>query len=232
MFLSLQAFRVETARLTETLQQQQALIADRERISRDLHDGTIQSIYASGLMLDDVLHSLNNRDEAEQKLQTVMQALNATIKEVRQYIYDLRHSSLENEDMARGLLDIVTEFRLRTGIPVNWSADGCGKPMLITPERRQHVYQIAREALSNVARHARATRADVLLEYLTCEGETATVIRLRVSDNGHGQIPAAPSLGRGLLNMRERAALLNATLDISSQPGQGTAVDLRLTIDD
>lgn len=227
MFLSLQAFRIETARLAEKLEQQQALVVDRERISRDLHDGTIQSIYAAGLMLDDVQHSLANPDEAARKLQVVMRALNTTIQEVRQYIYDLRHSSLESEDLARGLADIVTEFRLRTGISVAWSAEGCGT-LALTPDRRQHVYQIAREALSNVSRHARATKAEVLLEYLACEDETPTLIRLQIHDNGHGRLTGTPSVGRGLLNMRERAALLNATLEINSQPGKGTSVKLEV----
>ncbi len=227
LFSSLQAFRIEATRLEEALHSQKALMTDRERISRDLHDGTIQSIYAAGLMLDDVRHSLQHPEEAEEKLQRVISALNSTIEEVRRYIYDLRRSASESEDLARGLLDIVTEFRLRTGMPVEWSAEGCGKPAL-SPDRRQHIYQIAREALNNVARHARATQAHVMLNYLDCEGELAQGLRLQISDNGRGGISGVPSPGRGLLNMRERATLLDATLDITSQPGKGTVVVLAL----
>ena len=228
LFASLQAFRIEATRLEELLHGQQALMADRERISRDLHDGTIQSIFAAGLMLDDVRHSLQQPEVAEQKLQIVIQALNNTIEEVRRYIYDLRRSVTENQDLARGLLDIVVEFRLRTGMPVEWLADGCGKPAL-SPEQRQHIYQITREALSNVSRHARATHARVTLDYLDCTDEIAKGIRLQVSDNGRGGIAGVPTPGRGLLNMRERAALLDGTLDINSQPGKGTVVTLELS---
>lgn len=227
LFASLQAFRIEATRLEEAMHDQQALMTDRERISRDLHDGTIQSIFAAGLMLDDVRHSLKETDIAEEKLQRVMLALNGTIEEVRRYIYDLRRTGSENEDLARGLLDIVTEFRLRTGLPVEWLAEGCGKPLL-NAERRQHIYQITREALSNISRHSRATRARVTLEYLECEGDIAQGIHLQVSDNGRGGISGVPSPGRGLLNMRERAMLLDAVLDIVSQPGKGTIVTLEV----
>ena len=278
LFRSLEAFRIEADKLTESLQQQQALITERERISRDLHDGTIQSIYAAGLMLDDVRHTLMNRkqpEEAGEKLEGVMAVLNSTIQEIRGYIYDLRRSMSGDEDLARGLMDIVTEFRLRTGIAMDWKVEGCGK-LSLTPDRRQHIYQITREALSNIARHAKATHAIVELHYQDCVDEVASSVRLRISDNGIGMLanskvqlqetiagPAAgttvgPTLkdglaravavrgtpargtplrgtsaqlaqsGRGLPNIRERAALLHAQLEINSGSGKGTEVVLEV----
>jgi signal transduction histidine kinase len=237
LFRSLDAFRIEADRLAETLQRQQSLIAERERISRDLHDGTIQSIYAAGLMVDDARHSLAQVDahalngagapvqRAQATLDSVMRVLNKTNEEIRSYIYDLRRSVAGDEDLARGLLDIIAEFRLRTGLPVDWQIDeGCGK-MKLSPEQRQHMYQILREALSNISRHASATRAEVSLRYDDCQGDTGALL-LRISDNGKGMTQQLAQPGRGLLNMRERAALLNAGLEVVGTPGRGTVVEL------
>ena len=237
LFRSLDAFRIEADRLAETLQRQQSLIAERERISRDLHDGTIQSIYAAGLMIDDARHSLAQVDaqslngagaqvqRAQTTLDSVLRMLNKTNEEIRSYIYDLRRSVAGDEDLARGLLDIIAEFRLRTGLPVDWQMDeGCGK-MTLTPEQRQHMYQILREALSNISRHSSATRAQVGLSYDDCVGNAGALI-LRISDNGKGMVPQLAQPGRGLLNMRERAALLNGELEVAGTPGKGTVVEL------
>lgn len=237
-FLSLDAFRIETDRLNETLQRQQSLMAERERISRDLHDGTIQSIYAAGLMVDDARHTVEQLaaqshngasplvERAREQLGAVLSVLNKTNEEIRSYIYDLRRSVAGDEDLARGLLDIVTEFRIRTAIPTDWNVEGCGK-VTFSPEQRQHIYQIVREALSNIARHASATHAQVELRYDDCDDRaSAQVVRVRIRDNGRGVVQPTMRTGRGLLNMRERAALLNADFNLESEPGKGTTVTL------
>jgi signal transduction histidine kinase len=240
LFLSLNAFRIEVDRLSTMLQRQQSLIAERERISRDLHDGTIQSIYAAGLMVDDARQSLSEVgathrtddagaaeavEQARVQLDSVMTVLNKTNDEIRNYIYDLRRTVSGDEDLTRGLLDIVAEFRLRTSVPVDWAVDGCGG-ITLSPEQRQHVYQIVREALSNVARHASATRAQVSLKYDDCAEDVARRVEVRVSDNGKGAAQTTARPGRGLLNMRERAALLNADIEVLGTPGKGTVVTL------
>jgi signal transduction histidine kinase len=240
LFFSLDAFRIEADRLAETLQRQQSLMAERERISRDLHDGTIQSIYAAGLMIDDARHTIERLvthshngagpliERAREQLDAVLTMLNKTNEEIRGYIYDLRRSVAGDEDLARGLLDIVTEFRIRTAIPTDWSVEGCGK-ITFSPEQRQHIYQIVREALSNIARHASATRAQVELRYDDCDDRAgAQTVRVRISDNGKGIVRPTLQTGRGLLNMRERATLLKADFSLESEPGKGTTVTLVL----
>jgi signal transduction histidine kinase len=242
-FRALEVFRIEADRVAQALMQQQSLSAERERISRDLHDGTIQSIYAAGLILDGVKQTLDTTAKsaglppedtaaigrAREQLDQVMAGLNRTIQDVRHYIYDLR-STVAEEDLVRGLIEIVSQFRLRTGIPTAWNAEG--RPALkLSPERRQHVYQIAREALSNVARHADASQVAVELRYDACDNRSGTpcdAICLRISDNGTGDIPSTAQVGRGLRNMRERARLLGATLDIKGTAGKGTIVTLEI----
>jgi len=241
LFLSLDAFRIERERLNEELQRQQSLIAERERISRDLHDGTIQSIYAVGLMVEDLRHKLPQLAEyvpatgdpvlqhMRTQLDAVLRVLNKTNEEIRSYIYDLRRSVVSGEDLSRGLLDIVTEFRMRTTIPTEWHVQGCRK-ISLPAEQRQHVYQIVREALSNIARHASATRAWVELRYDDCdEGAKSQRIQIQIKDNGKGFTQPTLRAGRGLSNMRERAALLKAGLEIEGEPGKGTIVTLTIT---
>ncbi len=234
-FRALDVFRVEVERVAQALQREQSLNAERERISRELHDGTIQSIYAAGLALDDARQSLDalappdalsDADRAalanaNRQVAQVMSALNRTIQDIRSYIYDLRAAAAE-EDLARGLIDIATEFRLRTGLQIDWVVEG--RPAGALPaDQRQHVYRIAREALSNVVRHAQATRVSMELRY---DGQPGC-FSLRISDNGTGRIPSAFRQGRGVRNMQERAALLGARLDIAGAPGAGTTVTLK-----
>ncbi len=230
MFRSLEAFRIEADRIADQLHNQQALNTERERISRDLHDGTLQNIFATGLMVEDARHALSNIEEqrdaahAKRQLDNVLTALNKTTQEIRGYIYDLRRVVAGDEDLGRGLYDIVTEFRLRTAIPTEWQVTGCAN-FKTTPEQRYHIYQIAREALSNIARHASASRAQVTLDYGGCVDDVAQFVQLDIRDNGRGTIGSA-QMGKGLLNMRERASLLQAEFDIGSEPGKGTVVKL------
>jgi signal transduction histidine kinase len=232
MFRSLEAFRIEADRLADALRNQQALNTERERISRDLHDGTLQQIYAAGLMIDDAKHALasvapdTRIDHANAQLGNVMTALNSTTQEIRGYIYDLRRTVAGDEDLARGLFDIVTEFRLRTAIPTDWVVEGCAQ-FSTSPEQRYHIYQIAREALSNIARHASATRAHVSLSYDGCKDDVASFVCIHIGDNGKGSSGFA-HVGKGLLNMRERASLLQAEFDVHSEAGKGTVVMLRV----
>lgn len=233
--LALEVFRIEADRIAQALEREQSLNAERERISRDLHDGTIQSLYAAGLVLDGVRHAVDEvtalstlpareseaLGNARVQLDQVMTGLNKTIQGIRSYIYDLRSAS-SNEDLARGLVKIVSEFRNRTGLPTFWQVEGRGGAEL-TAQQRQHVYQIVREALSNVARHAGASEVRVTLRY------DGRAMRFSIGDNGAGDVPAQGQVGRGLRNMRERAQLLGAQLDITSEIGKGTTVTLEMS---
>jgi signal transduction histidine kinase len=239
LLLALDVFRIEAERVALELEREKSLGTERERISRDLHDGTIQSIYAAGLVLDGARHSVDaaaaasdpagrksDLDSAREQLEQAMAALNKTIQGIRGYIYDLR-ATAANEDLARGLVDIITEFRNRTGLQTRWQAEGI-PAFTLSPQQRQQIYHIAREALSNVARHAGATQVFVELRYDGCGGGTRAIC-LRIGDNGTGQVPDQGQLGRGLRNMRERAALLGATLNIQGSAGTGTVVTLEIS---
>jgi len=219
-----EVFEIETALALEEASRTRLLMADRERIGRELHDGTIQSIYAAGLMIESASYLIDDApDEARAKLAQVMQSLNDTIQEIRRYIFDLRSEPQSDpSDLEQVLSQLARDLRINTLVTVDVVVDGQDRHML-SAEQRQHVLRIAREAFTNIARHSQAKRVNVRLQW----GEKR--MRLRIADDGVG-MSALPvdGQGHGLRNMRERAKLLNGKLTIESQPGRGVVIDLEV----
>jgi signal transduction histidine kinase len=221
---AMEIFQIETARVLEGAERTRVLMADRERIGRELHDGTIQSIYAAGLMIESAAYLIDDSpDEAKEKLAEVMTSLNNTIQDIRRYIFDLRaEPETETAHLAESLSKMLRDLHVNTLLSVDLIVDG-EDPHVLTAERRQHVLRIVREALSNVSRHAQAKRVVVRLRWGTDS------LHLRITDDGIG-ITRLPDDGRGhgLRNMRERTMLLGGKLTISGQPGRGVTIDLEV----
>jgi signal transduction histidine kinase len=218
---SLEVFQVETDRLIEEMERQHLLTADRERIGRELHDGIIQNIYAAGLSLEHAQHLVaENPGQAGQQIGAVMDGLNQTIHDIRNYIFDLQAAE-QTRELETVLENLVHDLRLDTLLEVDLEVVGlrCCNP---NPQLTAHLTQIAREALSNVVQHANATQVVVGLHYL---GDQT---RLVVADNGEGmQVPDIEGQGQesyGISNMRTRARLIGGELALESKPGQGTRV--------
>jgi signal transduction histidine kinase len=194
-----------------------AVYEDRDRIARDLHDLVIQRLYATGMSLEGVSARLGDSDNGR-RVSGAVDALDETIKEIRSAIFSL-HSRPGTDD-AR-LRDQITEvvdqaagalgFRpaLRISGPLDGLADDVGK----------HLLSVLREALSNAARHANASRVDVTIE---AGLELAVVVR----DNGTGIEPT----GRrsGLANLDERAKMLGGALNVGPAEGGGTTLEWRV----
>jgi signal transduction histidine kinase len=204
----------------ESVEQLQTLAADRERISRDLHDGTIQSIYAAGLMLEGIqLLIPEDPARAQAQLGRVMDTLNQTIQEIRRYIFDLR-SDLPDEPLEPGIRRLLRDFHINTLLETEMQVQGEQPSRPISVERRRHIFQIVRETLTNTARHARARRVKVDLTY----GPEA--LELTIHDDGVGMETLLVSKGYGLRNIRERTRLLDGTLRIESAPSAGFTLHL------
>jgi signal transduction histidine kinase len=205
----------------ENVERIQALSADRERISRELHDGIIQSIYATGLMLEGIQHYITtDPDKARAQLSRIMTSLNHTIQDIRRYIFDLR-SDMPDDDLEGGIRRLLRDFHLNTLLETNLRVSG-SDPLRLTVERRRHVFQIVREALANTSRHAHARRVDVDLDF----GPES--LNLTLADDGVGMETLMLGKGYGLRNIRERARMVDGKLKIESAPGEG--VTLNLTI--
>ena len=208
---------IDNARLHEQVQRL-AVVEERERIGRDLHDGIIQRIYGVNLSLDDVPELVRtDPDEAARRVDQAIDSLNEAIGAIREFIYVLRPPGSSASELPSSLQALVSEIRLQSSLPVEVHAEDVpGVP----GDDAAELLHIAREALSNVARHAGANRADISLELR--DGELV----MAVSDDGIGfDASVEPVEGhRGLGNIRERATHLGGTLRIVSAPGLGTRV--------
>jgi len=201
--------------------QQLSVVEERQRIGMDLHDGVIQSIYAVGLTLEYVRAQLADGEvaEAEGRLAGAIDSLNATIRDIRTYILDLRPRRFQGDNLITALERLLSEFKANTLIAVTFSADAQADQWL-TSEARVALFHIAQEALSNAAKHSRASRLEV---QLVNEPES---IELSLTDNGRGLVTSQVEqrMGHGLINMRDRARSLGGQLSVRPAPGGGTEV--------
>lgn len=214
---------IENARLHEQVRRL-AVVDERERISKDLHDGIIQNLYAVGLSLEDVPELMTaDRGDAAERVERAIDAIHLTIQDMRNFIFGLRPELLSGSTLAGGVALLVDEARHNTIIELDLEiAPDLGEP---DPETTSHLLAALSESMSNVMRHSRATSASIELVGLEGGGW-----ELSISDNGVGFDPAnVRRLGhQGLANLRERVAALGGELDLASEPGAGTRVRIRV----
>jgi signal transduction histidine kinase len=215
---------MENARLHEQLQRL-AVVDERERISKDLHDGIIQNMYGVGLSLEDVPELMTEDPaEATARVERAIDAIHLSIQDIRNFIFGLRPELLEGASLVVGLASLVEEYRHNMIVDLELRVpDALPEP---ATEVTGHLLAIVSESLSNVARHSRASRASL---ELTTPDDGAT-LELVIEDNGVGFDPAGVvKLGhQGLANTRARVAEIGGLLAIESRPGAGTRVIVRL----
>jgi signal transduction histidine kinase len=218
---------IDNARLHEQLQRL-AIVEERERISKDLHDGIIQNMYAVGLSLEDVPELMQaDRDEAAARVERAIDSIHLSIQDIRNFIFGLRPELLESASLLAGLAALVEEHRHHTLIDIQLRApDAVPEPQ---PDVTSHLLAIVSETLSNVTRHSRATEAVVTLGLV--DGHDP-MLELAVEDNGVGFDTAnRGKLGhQGMANIRDRAVEVGGELTVDSEPGVGTRVAIRLRI--
>jgi signal transduction histidine kinase len=222
LFAAQASVALEHARIRSELQRL-AVVEDRERIARELHDGIVQALFAVGLGLLSV-EPLAAEEPVRGRLREAVDSIDKVIADLRRYIFGLKPHAVGTESVAHAMSTLVDEFRARTGIvtavEIDHRLDYAGGDI------STEVVQVAREALSNVARHAGATTCRVSLRY------EAPLALLEIDDDGRGFDTAAISgHGYGLSNLRERAAMVGGSIEISSQPGQGTTVRLGFPVE-
>ncbi len=206
----LRAANVELARLNH----------DRERLSRDLHDGTIQSLYAVGLHLQHAQRHLPDPGgKAVQGLEEGQRLVQETIVELRDFLLALKDEPLTHRSFAQTMDDLLVRLRRTTPVEFSLSVDPAAGAL---PARKVvHLVNVAREAISNAVRHGRSNHIVVTLQ----TAGSSQALRLEIHDDGRGFDPAkANGGGFGLLTMRERATELSGLFTVESSPGHGTLV--------
>jgi signal transduction histidine kinase len=231
MFAVHAGIAIENARLHD-LVQRLAVVEERERIGKDLHDGIIQAIYAVGLSLEDVpdlVEDETGRVEAVARVDRAIDALNLVIADIRSYILRLRPALGGPEDPVESLVRLGQELGMNAMVDLEADLDtGADALRALPPDRTTDLLFIAREALSNVARHSGATRASL---NLALEGNELVFC---IEDNGRGFDPASLTgpdrRGRhqGLSNMRDRAVGMGGTFAIERPGGSGTRIIVRV----
>lgn len=221
----LEIYEVETARQIAGLQKARLVAEERARFGRDLHDGTIQSIYAAGLQLEAAAMNIDDpgpKDEVRQ----VVGGLNRVIEGVRDYIRGLSESPMNASELATALRGQCADFVSDTGHEVDFGAALLPDAGPLPDEASQHLPQILREALSNSARHGGRCRSAVTLRVAADE------LELDIQDNGRGiSEQEAQESERGLRNMRERGRRLGGRLVVEGAPMGGTRVLLSVPLD-
>ena len=216
---------IENARLHEQVQRL-AIVDERERISKDLHDGIIQSLYGVGLSLEDVPDILeDDPDEVVRRVERAIDSIHFAIQDIRNLIFGLRPELLGGTTLMVGLAAINEEFRHNTVIDVELRTSGFDREP--SPDATAHLLGIVNEALSNIARHSGASQAVVEVD-VDDDGS----FHIAVTDNGHGfDAASVGALGhQGLANMRSRAVEIGATIAFESGPA-GTTVRVALPPD-
>lgn len=211
------AVAIDNVTLQERLEDV-AVLEDRERIAREIHDKIIQRLFSAGMTLQTTL-PLVTRGEVADRINHAVDDLDTTIHDLRNAIFALESPTRRGvridifacTDDARGALGFSPELRIEGPID-----------LVVSDQVAEHLLAVLQEALSNVARHAEASHVEVLVS-------SGADILLRVTDNGVG-LPDRRRDGNGLRNMEHRATALGGSFDARSRPEGGTVVGWRVPL--
>ena len=204
------ALQVASARQDKALL---AVYEDRDRIGRDLHDLVIQRLFAIGLTLENAAR-MATKPEVATRITTAVDDIDVTIREIRHTIFELGSGRGTLVDLRTELGSIVEEHAVVLGFRPTWHTEG-PVDSAVPDEVRPHLLAVLREALTNAARHAKASSVDVSLA-------VGDEVVLTVTDDGVG-IPEGVRTS-GLRNMAERATSAGGRSELVARPGGGTTV--------
>ncbi len=219
MIRALEVFELETERAIESMEQQQILASERDRIARELHDGVIQKVYSAGLLIESAQKQTPPDSPMGSRLDKAVVVLNDAIADLRRNLGELR-AAPSGRSLYAALHALEQDPRFRTLVDLSLDLD-LPPGELLTTARTDDVMAIVNEALSNVLRHARARHVKISAR---CEDDRLV---LTVQDDGAG-LPHDPTAGYGLRNMRDRARMLGGEVEIAKAEGKGTRVRLNI----
>jgi signal transduction histidine kinase len=203
----------------------QAVLDERNRLAREMHDTLIQGCAGVSALLE--AHSSLGESEphaAEELLTYARTQLRTTIDEAREAVWDLRHTHGSTASIGPSVRHMAEQVSNEFDVPVEYQASG--DAFDLDQSAAHELLMVVREALHNAIRHGQPSRVKVHI----ASGENE--IRVEVRDDGRGfdpaQVLAAPNGHYGLIGMRERVARVGGTLDLSSQPGKGAVLTIQI----
>lgn len=218
------AVAIENAQLYEQAQQL-AVVEERQRLARELHDSVTQTLYSVTLYAQAAHMAIlaGKQDEAIENLEELRNMAREAMTDMRLLIFELHPPRLEEEGLAAALQGRLASVETRTGLQTDLHVEGERRLPLSVEEE---LYWIAQEALNNVVKHGQAKKVTVRLQF------DEKSVCLEVRDDGIGFEPAKArqSGGMGLRGMEERAERINGKLEVESAPGHGTTLKVRTEI--
>ena len=208
---------------------QRAIVEERERIARDLHDGLAQLLGYVNTKAMAVRLMLQKRqmEAADRHLRQLEEAAQELFVDVREAIFDLRSAERVGAGLSASLKDFAAQFSQLNGLPIELEFAVEDRELLLTPEVELQLLHIVQESLANVRKHASAARVWISLRL-----DGGDVLELTIKDDGEGFDPERIQATRrprfGLSMMRERAEAIGAEFGLDSSPGTGTRVTIRL----
>jgi signal transduction histidine kinase len=200
-----------------------AVLEERERISKELHDGVIQSIYSVGLSLQGAMSVVERDPEGTKKrMDDAIGTLDNVVRDVRSYIFALQPKSVEERGLKKAIEELVMDLEVNALTEATVQLSDHALEMVPETARGDFI-QIAREILSNVARHAQASEVAV-----SCAVREGATVVMTIEDDGIGFDPVTVRRGHGLTNIEKRAELIGAHLIITSQQPKGSVHTLSL----
>lgn len=209
----------KTEKSEREIEKEKILLTDRSYIARELHDTVTQTLFSANLIAE-VLPRLWRKDPKGviKRLNEIRMLNSVALTEMRSLLFDLRPSSFKNEELGDLLKELVKFMSIKSKIPISVKIV---KKYGYSHRIELSFYRIAREALNNIAKHSCATKAKLVLKSLRDK------ITMDIDDDGVGFNPEdASHENLGLIIMKERAKIIDASFELESNPGKGTKISV------
>ncbi|MDB5055298.1 MAG: two-component system sensor histidine kinase [Bacilli bacterium] len=219
---SLQRLSTNNAQLAEKAKYS-AVVEERQRLARDLHDAVSQQLFAISMTATAVGRTLDKDfEKARRQIHLIEEMASVAQSEMRALLLHLRPVHLEGKKLSEGLLELLQELKAKVPIDISWEMDA---NIQLPKGIEDHLFRIVQEALSNTLRHSKATKMDIKLQRPT------DAVRLSVHDNGIGfDSDLQKHTSYGLVSMRERVNEIGGSLSIVTAPDKGTRIEIRVPL--
>lgn len=200
-----------------------AVVEERQRLARDLHDAVSQQLFAISMTATAVCRTLDkDYEKAQRQIRLIEEMSSAAQSEMRALLLHLRPVHLEGKRLSQGLRELLLELRAKVPIQISWEMD---ESIQLSKGIEDHLFRIAQEALSNTLRHSKATGMEIKLQRLR------DVIRFSIRDNGAGfSLDDRKHASYGLVSMKERVNEIGGSMNLITAPGKGTRIEIRVPL--
>ncbi|GKS13591.1 sensor histidine kinase LiaS [Paenibacillus chitinolyticus] len=219
---SLQRLSNNNAQLAEKARVS-AIIEERQRLARELHDAVSQQLFAISMTATAALRTLDKDfEKAQRQIHLIEEMSSVAQSEMRALLLHLRPVHLEGKQLSEGLIRLLQELKAKVPMDIIWEVDD---EIALSKGIEDHLFRIVQEAMSNALRHSKATRLELRMQ------QKSGWVRLLIRDNGVGfDLDEEKQTSYGLSTMRERVNEIGGSLQLVTAPGSGTRIEIRVPI--